>query len=66
MLPPDFVEKAVGRLGWLALFYAIAHPIFRLVEFPGRLRGDAGRELLPGILTARRGNALHQGALCER
>ena len=31
-LPPDFVEKAVGRLGWLALFYAISHPIVRITE----------------------------------
>jgi serine/threonine-protein kinase len=28
------MEQAVNRLGWLALFYAIAHPLFRLVEHP--------------------------------
>jgi eukaryotic-like serine/threonine-protein kinase len=31
-LPPDVVEKAIVRLGWLALFYAIAFPILRLLE----------------------------------
>ncbi len=36
-LPLDIMEQAVSRLGWLALFYAIAHPLFRLVEHLGAL-----------------------------
>jgi len=33
MLPPDMVEKAVSRLGWLALFYVIAFPLMRVLHF---------------------------------
>jgi serine/threonine-protein kinase len=32
MLPADVVGKAVSRLGWLALFYAISFPVLRLTE----------------------------------
>jgi eukaryotic-like serine/threonine-protein kinase len=31
-LPPDLVEKAVHRLGWLAFFYTISFPALRLLE----------------------------------
>jgi len=36
LLPPDMVEKAVSRLGWLALFYGIAFPALRLAESVGK------------------------------
>jgi serine/threonine-protein kinase len=42
MLPPDVVERAVNRLGWLALFYAIAFPALRLAEHAGHF-ADAFR-----------------------
>ena len=36
MLPPDIMDAAVRRLGWLALFYAIAFPAIRLTESIGK------------------------------
>lgn len=64
MLSPDFVEKAVGRLGWLALFYAIAHPSFRLVEFPGTLREALGRSQFPLVDIALVGAVLSGSLIC--
>ena len=63
MLPPDFVEKAVGRLGWIALFYAIAHPIIRLVEFPGTLLEALGRSQFPLVDIALVGAVLSGGLI---
>ncbi|MGH9786830.1 MAG: hypothetical protein ACRD88_21890, partial [Terriglobia bacterium] len=64
MLPADFVEKAIGRLGWLALFYAIAHPIFRLVEFPGTLREALSPSQFPLVDIALVGAILSGGVIC--
>ena len=36
ILPVEMVEKAVGRLGWLALFYASSFPTLRLIENTGK------------------------------
>src|SRR4029453_16605814 len=35
-LPPDVVDGAVSRLGWVALFYAIAFPILRVTGIGNR------------------------------
>jgi serine/threonine-protein kinase len=64
MLPADFVEKAISRLGWLALFYAIAHPIFRVVEFPGTLLEALSPSQFPLVDIALVGAVLSGGVIC--
>ncbi len=49
-LPPDMVEKAVNRLGWLALVYVASHIALRLVgHYSGHPEGIPEHYLFPAL-----------------
>jgi serine/threonine-protein kinase len=63
-LPLDIMEQAVSRLGWLALFYAIAHPMFRLVAHSGSLANTLRPSEYPLVDFALIGAMVSGGVVC--
>ena len=63
-LPLDIMEQAVSRLGWLALFYAIAHPMFRLVAHSGSLANTLRPSGYPLVDIALIGAMASGGVVC--
>ncbi|MBI3934051.1 MAG: protein kinase [Acidobacteria bacterium] len=64
MLPPDIVDKAIRRLGWLALFYAIAFPALRLTEGAGKPWSEIFPYPYPLVDVALAGALLSGGLIC--
>jgi serine/threonine-protein kinase len=58
------MDEAVSRLGWLALFYAIAHPLFRLVEAPGGVAAALRPSAWPLVDLSLVGAVISGAAVC--